>query len=333
MRSYFKGALLSAAVLAVAMTAQGPAWAQDFTMRLAHTYPDTHIQAGPIRDFVKAVEEKSGGRIKVQVYPSETLVSGREMLDATESGVVEAGILAFANQTGDFPDLELFTYPFMFSNAEHFRRAVNGGIRDLVVPLFAQRNVKLVNFYHKGAMHVMHKSKVLPTPADFSGQRLRSLGPTISRLFTAMSANPINLPIAEVDAAIERGMIDGLTTNCSAHLSRGWSEGLKFVTFLDMSQGGEGLGINTDFFNSLPEDLQKVVTDAATAMEDQEWAAMINEDENVCMSKWKDAAVTVHQVTDEEKAAFQKFAMPIIEAAGKDRPAMKDYLAIAEKTR
>jgi len=333
MRFHIKGALLSAAVFAVAMTTQGGAWAQEFTMRLAHTYPDTHIQAGPIRDFVKAVEEKSGGRIKVNVYPAETLVSGREMLDATESGVVEAGILAFANQTGDFPDLELFTYPFMFNDAEHFRRAVDGGIRDLVVPLFAQRNVKLVNFYHKGAMHVMHKSKVLPTPADFSGQRLRSLGPTISRLFTAMKANPINLPIAEVDAAIERGMIDGLTTNCSAHLSRGWAEGLKFVTFLDMSQGGEGLGINTDFFDSLPEDLQKVVTDAAAAMEEQEWTAMINDDENSCMTKWKDAGVTVHQVTDEEKAEFRKLAMPIIEEAGAQKPAMKDYLAIAEKTR
>jgi len=333
MKSYIRSVLLSTAGMALAIAVNGPAWAQEFTMRLAHHYPDTHIQAGPIRDFVKAVEENSGGRIKVQVYPAETLVSGREVLDATESNVVDASIMAFNFQVGDLPDLELFTYPFMFNDAEHFRRAVNGGIRDLVRPMFERRNVKLLNFYHKGAMHVMHRSKVMPTPADFSGQRLRSLGPTISQLFTAMNANPINLPIGEVDAAIERGMIDGMTTNCSGHLSRGWAEGLKYVTFADMSQGGEGLGINVDYFNNLPEDLQKVVTDAAALMEDEEWTAMIQDDEQACMEKWKQAGVTVHRLTDEEKAAFQKLAMPIIEAAGKDRPAMKDYLAIAEKTR
>ncbi len=76
-----------------------------------------------------------------------------------------------------------------------------------------------------------------------------------------------------------------------------------------------------------------MVTDAAAEMEDAEWKAMISDDEEACLRKWKAAGVTVHQLTDAEKAAFQKLALPIIEKAAESKPAMKDYLAIAEKTR
>lgn len=333
MRHYIKGALLSAAAIAVSIGAQNAAWAQEFTMRLAHHYPDTHIQAGPIRSFVAAVEEESDGRINVQVYPAETLVSSREVLDATESQVVDAAIMPFNFQVGDIPSLDLFTYPFMFDDAEHFRRAVDGGLFDLVAPKFEARNVKLMNFYHKGAMHVMHRSKFLSEPTEFEGQRLRSLGATISALFSAMGANPLNVPLGEVDAAIERNVIDGITTNCAAHLSRGWAEHLKFVTFADMSQGGEGIGINVDFFDRLPEDLQKVVTDAAAVMEDEQWKDMIADDEQACMSKWEAAGVQVHRLSDEERSAFHEYAIPIIEATAESRPEMTQVLEIAEQTR
>ncbi len=325
--------LLTTAAAALLLGGGVPAAAQEFTMKLAHHYPDTHIQAGPIRDFVDEVEKNSGGRIAITVYPAETLVTGREVLEAVEGGVVDAAPMPGNYQVGTIPEVQYFTYPFMFADAQHFHRAVQKGIASLLAKEYAKHNIILLNYYHKGALHIMHRSKFLNTPEAFQGERLRSLGPTISALMKAMGANPISVPVGEVDAAIERGIIDGVTTNCAAHLSRGWAKQLKYVTFMDMSQGGEGLGINADFFNGLPEDLQKVIRDAAKRMEDSEWTQMINEDEEACPGKWAAAGVKVHRLTDDERATFQKIMEPLFEEAVASNPGMKPYLELAESTR
>jgi TRAP-type C4-dicarboxylate transport system substrate-binding protein len=323
------------AILATTLAWATPGLAQDFTMKLAHYYPESHVQAGPVGDFVKAVEEKSEGRIKVQVYGAQSLVTGREALEALEGGVVEAALMAGNYQSGSIHEIEFFTYPFIFEDAEHFRRAVNadGGIFDMLVPLYEARNIKLVNYYHKGALHLFHRDRFLNTPEAYEGQRLRSLGPAISALLTALGANPLSVPVGEVEAAIERKVIDGLTTNCAAHLSRGWAEGLKYATYMDMSQGGEGLGINMDFYNSLPEDLQQVINDAADEMAEAEWTAMINDDEVACFDKWAAAGVEVHRLTEDERATIAAYMEPImVDALAKD-PGIQDVLDIAEATK
>jgi C4-dicarboxylate-binding protein DctP len=324
--------LLSTAAALLLIGGAAPAVAQDFTMKLAHHYPDTHIQAGPIRTFVEEVEKNSGGRIAVTVYPAETLVTGREVLEAVEGGVVDAAPMPGNYQVGSIPELQYFTYPFMFTDAQHFRRAVEGGIAALLEPEYAKRNIVLLNYYHKGALHIMHRGKFVNTPAAFEGERLRSLGPTISALMSSMGANPISVPVGEVDAAIERGVIDGVTTNCAAHISRGWSSGLKYVTFMDMSQGGEGLGMNADFFDGLPADLRKIVHDAADRMEEAEWTGMIKEDEEACSGKWAAENVNVHRLTDDERAAFEAKMKPLFDEAIAKTPGIKPYLEIAERT-
>lgn len=333
MKSIRKVALAALAGVALAAGTFGPAMAQEFKMRLSHHYPDVHIQAAGIRLFVDEVEKNSGGRIKVQVFPAETLVTGREALDAVEGGVVDAAPMPGNYQTGSIPQLEYFTYPFMFDNAEHFHRAVKGGIFDLLVPEYAKHNIVLLNYYHKGALHLMDKTKFLNTPDAFKGERIRSLGAAISALLSSMGANPLSVPLGEVDAAIERNVIDAVTTNCAAHISRGWVEHLKFVTFADMSQGGEGLGINADFFNGLPDDLKKVVRDAAQSMEDLEWSSMIEDDEKSCFGKWEAAGAQVHRLTDEERAAFIGYAKPILDKAIAANPEIAAYAEIADKTR
>jgi TRAP-type transport system periplasmic protein len=310
-----------------------PVAAADFNFRLAHHYPDVHIQAGPLREFVEEVEQNSGGRISFDVYPSETLVSGREVLEAVEGGVVDLAPMPGNYQSGSISQLEYFTFPFMFEDAAHFRRAVDGGIRDLLAEEYARRGITLLNYYHKGALHLMHRSQFLNTPDAFDGERIRSLGPTISALLAAMDANALSVALGEVDAAIERGVIDAITTNCAAHLSRGWYHGLPYVTFVDMSQGGEGLAINTAALERLPEDLRQIVHDAAQRMEDAQWTRVIAQDEEACLQEWADAGVNVHRVTDEERAVFEEIAQPIIDEAVARNPGIQVYLDIADETR
>lgn len=148
-----------------------------------------------------------------------------------------------------------------------------------------------------------------------------------------MGGNALSVALSEVDAAIERGVIDAITTNCAAHLSRGWYHGLPYVTFVDMSQGGEGLAINTSALERMPEELQQIIFEAAQRMEEAEWTEVIAQDEEACLQDWADAGVNVHRVTDEERAAFEQIAQPIIDAAVARNPNIQAYLDIAEETR
>lgn len=321
------------ALLATVFTT-GYAFAQDtFTMRLAHHLPLTHVHGIAATKFADAVAENSGGRIKVNVYPAESLLTGREMLGAVSNGTVETGVVSAAFHTGTMPQLNAYLLPFLFDDAAHFHRAVDNGLFDIVQELYEEQNVHMLSYYNKGETDVFDADEVMLTPEAFVGKNLRGIGGYMTRALGMFGASAVTLPVGEVNSALERGVVSGVATSCESTINRGWSEVADHMTVIRLSQSGEGIGVNMDWWNSLPEDLQTVLTDAATDAADFAWATMEETDTVTCPAKWKELGYEAGVVTPEEKKAFRAKVQDLYAEAEKELPVYDRVMEIVEATR
>ncbi len=323
------GIATSAAVLALATGAN----AQSVSLTLAHQYPSTQVIGDAYNYWADRVEELSEGEITVQVFPGSTLIGSDESFAAVVNNSVSASNMIGGFQVGDIPQLSAVGMPFLFDDYAHYRRVVDGGLYDLVAGWYEEKNIKLLNFFPKGNNQVFHKTKFLLEPADYAGAQLRGVGGAADAVLQALGANVVRLPTTEVTTALQRGVVDGLVTSCSAHIGRSWYEQTPYVSIVSLKNDLEGLGLNLDVWNSLSAEQQEIVQQAAAEMEDMQWELIENEENVGCYEDWERLGVNVQEASPEQKAALQEAVASVYETYGADIPVLDEVLKLVEENR
>ncbi|TWG61362.1 MULTISPECIES: TRAP transporter substrate-binding protein [unclassified Aminobacter] len=322
-----------AAGAAALIVASGAAFAQSVSLTLAHQYPSTQPIGDGYNLWAKRVEELSNGDIKVQVFPGSTLIGSDESFNAVSTGSVSASNMIGGFQAGDIPELASITMPFLFDDYAHYKRAVDGGLRELVASWYEAKNIKLLSFFPKGNDQVFHKSKFLLTPEDFAGAQIRGVGGASDDVLRALGANVVRLPTTEVTQGLQRGVVDGIVTNCVAHIGRSWYEQSPYASIVSLKNDIEGLGLNLDAWNELSEEQQKIVMDAAAEMEAFEWEMMERVESKECFDNWAEKKVNVQVTTPEQKAVLKEKVASVYDDYKAKLPILEDVLKIVEAAR
>lgn len=132
--------LFTAVVTALALASAGAAEAQT-VLKYATQLPKTHHLTKADYRFAELVEEKSGGRLKVEVYPAGQLYSGPSLVKAVTSGAIEMGIVYGGAWTGPLPLIDLFDIPFLFGDYGAVQRALRGRTGELLRTEMEKREV------------------------------------------------------------------------------------------------------------------------------------------------------------------------------------------------
>ncbi len=322
-----------AAGAAAVVIASGAALAQSVTLTLAHQYPSTQPIGDGYNLWAKRVEELSNGDITVRVFPGSTLIGSDESFTAVSSGSVSASNMIGGFQTGDIPELAAITMPFLFDDYGHYKRSVDGGLRELVTGWYEAKGIKLLTFFPKGNDQVFHKSKFLLAPEDFVGAQIRGVGGVSDDVLRALGANVVRLPTTEVTQGLQRGVVEGIVTNCVAHIGRSWFEQSPYASIVSLKNDIEGLGLNLDVWNGLTEEQQKIVLDAAAEMETVQWDLMERVESKDCFADWAERKVNVQITTPEQKAVLREKVTAVYDDYRPKLPILEEVLKIVEAAR
>lgn len=319
--------------ISIVMMLATDATAQSISLTLAHQYPSTQVIGDAYNYWAERVSELSEGEITVQVFPGSTLIGSDESFAAVVNNSVSASNMIGGFQVGDIPQLAAVAMPFLFDDYAHYRRVVDGGLYDLVAGWYEEKNIKLLNFFPKGHDQVFHKSKFLLEPADYQGAQLRGVGGASDAVLQALGANVVRLPTTEVTSALQRGVVDGIVTSCSAHIGRSWYEQTPYASIVSLKNDLEGLGLNLDVWNSLSPKQQEIVRQAAAEMEDMQWELIEHQEEVECNKDWERLGVKVQKVTPEQREALQEAVASVYDTYGADIPALDEVLKLVEANR
>jgi tripartite ATP-independent transporter DctP family solute receptor len=262
--------LRRAAAISIALSLGGavPAMAQDsFQIRYAGIQGRDDAATKAMFRFKDEVEQKSAGRIKVQIYYQTQLAGGNtiDQLRFLKIGAIEMNNVGFAQMSQEAADFGAVAMPFLFTDTKAAANVLRqDGRANAILSADADKDgLKLLGYHFLGLRNLLMAKKPVRTLADLKGLKLRVVqGQVPLATYRALGANPVPMDFAEVPAGMTQGVIDGTDLPVTSVVSvSAYSYG-HFYTILRSYIEGQSVMINKAFYNKLPPDLQQLVVTA-----------------------------------------------------------------------
>ncbi|QQE76495.1 DctP family TRAP transporter solute-binding subunit [Brevibacillus composti] len=296
-----------------ANTGSGGAATEEYekaTIRLAYNLPQDHHISKGIEDFAKKVEERSGGNVKIQVYPAGQLLSDKEMNQAILTGGVEMGVNSSTLWASVVPAMGIFDVPYAIPTSyELAGKALSGSVGDKLKAEMEKKGAKVLLFADYGYAQFANSARPLKMPADFQGLKIRSIGHIPSVMIQAYGAAPVFMGAGEVYMALQRKTIDGATSGTTAMVQRKYDEVSKYLTISNYAYLEFVLAVNKKYWDNLPAKTQELIN--TTAKETEEWIRQQAEQEDKATAEQlKEKGMEVYVVPEADLAAWKEAAKP-----------------------
>jgi len=311
---------LMATALACVMLAGGlpvsQAVAQDYNWRVAVVTPEGHPYNLGLDAFKKQVEEGSGGKIEVTVFPSSQLGGEVESAKNVQLGTLDMTIISTSNTAPFLKDLEVFGLPYLFKSLSCSYEVLDGPIgQGMAQALREKAGLRVLGWYTFGMRQLFNTKRPVATPADMNGLLFRVPADQLAEdSYRALGANPIPMAFPEMFSALQQGVIDGADNPLITLHQFKWYEVVKYASITNTAAGLSPLLINEQAFSNLPEDLQTLVLEAGQA------SAEVNRAAEAEATSTARAALEQEgvQIDDVDVSAFRAGVEPVFEKAAQD---------------
>jgi len=266
--------------------------------------------------FAELVAAKSGGKMKVTVYPGGTLGGDAANVSALQGGTIEfvalnSGILA--QQVKDF---EVFDFPFMFANAQEADAVVDGPLGQKLHARLADKGIVGLSYFELGFRNITNGKRPINKVEDLAGLKLRVIPNAINVDWVkAVGANPTPMAFPEVYAGLEQGAIDGQENPFSVILANKFYEVQKHLAVTNHQYNPQSLIMSKKVWDTLSAEQKKIIQDAA--IEAAKVQRQVNRDLAAGqLAELKKAGMQVTEFSAAEQAKLRDKFKPVVEKHG-----------------
>jgi C4-dicarboxylate-binding protein DctP len=301
------------AAAALATVGFGSARAQNpIVIKFSHVVaPDTPKGKGAMR-FKELAESRTGGKVKVEVYPNSQLYKDKEEMEALQLGSVQmlAPSLSKFGPLGA-KEFEVFDLPFLFKDTEAFRAVTDGALgRDLFARL-EPKGIRGMAYWDNG-FHIMSANRPLHRVADFKGLKMRiQSSKVLDAQMRALGAIPQVMAFSELYQALQSGVVDGTEGTPSNFWTQKIYEVQKHMTLSNHGHLAYAAIVNKKFWDGLPADIRTTLD--GCMKEATQYANAIAATENAqALEKIRASGkVTVYTPAAAEILEWKKALMPV----------------------
>jgi tripartite ATP-independent transporter DctP family solute receptor len=254
-------AALAGAAFATAIASQAQA---QTTLRSTDIHPTDYPTVEAVRHISKLLEERTKGRIKINVFHSAQLGQEKDTIEQTRFGVIDINRINMAPFNNLIPETNVPSLPFIFRSVDHMRTVMDGPIGDELLKKFEAHDLIGLAFYDSGSRSFYNSKRAINTPADMKGLKIRvQQSDMFVALVQALGANATPMPFGEVYSALQTGVIDGAENNWPSFESTRHYEVSKFYSLTDHSLSPEVLVMSKRSFEKLSKEDQAIMKAAA----------------------------------------------------------------------
>ncbi|SHG08882.1 TRAP transporter substrate-binding protein [Vibrio gazogenes] len=261
MKRLTQASLLALSILSTA------AMAADYTLKLGHVANEAHVWNKAFIHFADMVDQKSNGRLNIDIYPNSQLGSERDVISGIQLGIVDMTMSGETLQNWA-PEAALLAVPYAIRDSEHMAKVANGKIgKEIEKQITERTGLVPIAWFERGARNLT-SNKPVKEPADLKGLTIRVPNvPIFVSTWSALGAKPTPMAFSEVFTALQQGTVDGQENPLSLIKSASFFEVQKYVNKTEHVRSWIYVLIGKRQLEKLPADLQKILLDSAVEMQ------------------------------------------------------------------
>jgi len=280
-------------------------------IKLGHGLDPSHPVHKAMVYFADRVKEKTDGKIRIDIYPSEQLGSERECIELLQIGSLGITKVSTSPLEGFVPVYKVFGVPYLFRDDAHRFKVLDGPIGRELLTAPEKFRIRGLCFYDAGSRSFYTKNTPINQPSDLAGLKIRTQeSATAIQMVRTMGGSPTPIAWGELYSALQQGIVDGAENNPPSFYLSHHYEVCKYYSLDEHTAVPDVLIIGKILWDELTPQEQQIIQEAA------------NESEEYEKKLWKDATQTALEevakagveIIRPDKEPFQKAVEPMYES-------------------
>ena len=285
---------------------------QQIIIRFSHVVAENTPKGLATQKFAELVEEKTNGKVKVEIFPNGILYSDGEEIDALKRGDVQMIAPSYSIMTGLVPEWKVLDLPFLFENDEHVTNVFTGKVGKDLIGMLDEKHMKGMTFWSNGFKQMTSNKKMLINPIDFKGQSFRVMSDEVlEKQFYLLDAKPVAQPFNDVFRSLEIHDVDGQENTISNIYSKGLYKVQSYLTLSNHGYLGYAVIMNADFWETLSPEVQKQINSAMS--ETTRWILKQSQLMNDAQLKEieQNSSIEIHTLSSDQEKAWKTRFLPL----------------------
>ena len=201
-------ALASAALIGTPATVRAQVKERSVKMPIVNNID--HPQGVGAKRFAELIAQRSGGKIKVRIYPGGTLGGELQVASAMQGGTVEVSMMAPAQLVGNFKEFLVLDFPLVFANEREADAVLDGPVGRKLMDLMPAKGLVGLAYMEQGYRSISNSRRPIVKLEDIRGLKIRTIqNPLYIDMLNTLGANAVPLPFPELYTALETKTVDG----------------------------------------------------------------------------------------------------------------------------
>lgn len=256
--------LAKSMLCATALCLAGPLFAADqIVIKFSHVVADNTPKGRAAERFKQLAEERSKGKVKVEIYPNSQLYKDKEELEALQLGAVQmlAPVTSKFGPIG-LKEFEVLDLPYLFTSEAALHKVLHGPVGQGLLKKLETKGIVGLAFWDNG-FRVMSANKRIDKPSDMKGLKMRINSSKVNdALMRSVGAIPQTMAFSEVYQALQTGVVDGTDGPVSNMFTQKHYEVQKYLTDTRHTYSGYAVVVNKRFWDGLPPDIRTTLEGA-----------------------------------------------------------------------
>jgi len=272
----------------------------EYKIRCSIGLPEHMFVAREFKDWANLIEEKTNGKVDVEIYFGGQLYKDVPVIEAIQIGAVEAGNIYSNFIESVVPELGVFNLPLLFDTTAELEKVFDSDIGKILLNKAESKGLKILGrFFWPQEDIAFVSTKQIKVPKDLKGLKVRATASAQADWLKSLGAAPVYISGSEMYMGFQRGTLDAAISALTGTVERKLYEVATYTTFLGGCSTIAMPTINKRYFSKLPEDIQQAIIEASVEMsaKSAEYAVNLH---NELLGEAKELKINMYHPTEEE---------------------------------
>lgn len=282
------------------------------TLKIGHVEPEDRSTHKALLNFKKNVEEKSKGRLKIEIYPNGALGGDVQLMEAVATGSLDMALPSTSVLTTYSDEFGILDMPYLFKDAKSAFAAMDGDVGKQLSEKIKSKGIDILGYTYNGPRSTTSKVKPIEKPEDLKGLKMRVMeSPIFIDYYKTLGANPTPMSFTELYTGLQQGTVEAQENPPFLTFANKFYEVQKYSSIDEHVHNFLAFMINDAKFKSLSADDQKLLQEEAKKYVDEQRKMELKDNEKAIKDLETIGKLQTNVLTADQKAAMRKALQPM----------------------